>query len=75
MPIQEELSAAIGARRGAEAADSLCRACVGLFAVDAAAISLIFDGANTGTLGASSTDARAYDELQFTFVESGAGPD
>jgi hypothetical protein len=69
MRIQEQLSAAIGARRGADAADSLCAACTALFDVDAAAISLIFDGTNSGTLGASSPDARIYDELQFTFGE------
>ncbi len=40
-----------------------------LFEVDAAAISLVFDGANSGTLGSSSPAARAYDELQFTLGE------
>ena len=40
-----------------------------LFDVDAAAISLVFDGANTGTLGSSGASARVYDELQFTFGE------
>jgi len=40
-----------------------------LFDIDAAAISLVFDGANTGTLGSSSASARAYDELQFTLGE------
>jgi ANTAR domain/GAF domain len=67
--IQAELSAAIGTRRGAAAADRLCEACVGLLDVDAAAISLVFDGVNSGTLGASSDAARVYDELQFTFGE------
>ena len=47
----------------------LCEACVGLFGVDAAAISLVFDGTNTGTLGACSAPARVYDELQFTLGE------
>lgn len=51
------------------AADRLCEALVDLVEVDAAAISLIFDGANSGTLGASSPGARMYDELQFTFGE------
>lgn len=60
---------AVGPSRGTEAADRLCLACVELFAVDAAAISLVFDGANTGTLGASGDVARVYDELQFTFGE------
>ena len=68
-PIQDQLSAAVGTRRGTAAADRLCEACVDLFGVDAAAISLIFDGANTGTLGASSSSARLYDELQFTLGE------
>ena len=40
-----------------------------LFDVDAAAISLVFDGANAGTLGSSGASARAYDELQFTLGE------
>ena len=50
-------------------ADRLCEACVVLFDIDAAAISLVFDGAATGTLGASGESARAYDELQFTLGE------
>jgi hypothetical protein len=69
MQIQQHLSAAIGTSRGADAADSLCTACLAVLDVDAAAISLVFDGANSGTLGASSADARIYDELQFTFGE------
>ena len=40
-----------------------------LFDVDAAAISLVFDGANAGTLGSSGASARRYDELQFTLGE------
>ena len=40
-----------------------------LFGVDAAAISLVFDGTNVGTLGASGVSARVYDELQFTLGE------
>lgn len=40
-----------------------------LFEVDAAAISLVFDGANTGTLGSSSEHARTCDELQFLLGE------
>ena len=69
VPVHQQLSAAVGARRGTAAADRLCQACVELFDVDAAAISLIFDGANTGTLGASSAPARLYDELQFILGE------
>ena len=40
-----------------------------LFDIDAAAISLVFDGASTGTLGSSGASARVYDELQFTLGE------
>ena len=40
-----------------------------LFDIDAAAISLVFDGASAGTLGASGAPARMYDELQFTLGE------
>ena len=60
---------AMGDARGVAAADRLCVACVGLLDVDAAAISLVFDGANVGTLGASGVEARSYDELQFTLGE------
>ena len=69
MAIQEKLRAAIDGRRGAAAADSLCEACVMLFDIDAAAISLIFAGVTSGTLGSSGTAARTYDELQFTLGE------
>jgi hypothetical protein len=67
--IHEQLLAAVGDRRGVGAADRLCEACVVLFGVDAAAISLVFDGTNVGTLGASGVSARVYDELQFTLGE------
>jgi GAF domain/ANTAR domain len=67
--IHEQLLAAVDGRRGVDAADRLCEACVMLFDIDAAAISLVFDGASSGTLGSSSTAARSYDELQFTFGE------
>lgn len=40
-----------------------------LLDVDAAAISLVLDGANTGTLGSSGAPARTYDELQFLLGE------
>ena len=40
-----------------------------LFDIDAAAISLVFDGASSGTLGSSGAPARMYDELQFTLGE------
>lgn len=69
MVIHEQLLAAVGDQRGVGAADRLCEACVTLFDIDAAAISLIFDGANNGTLGASGPPARVYDELQFILGE------
>ena len=69
MTIHEQLLAAVGGERRLEAADRLCRACVTLLAVDAAAISLVFDGANAATLGSSGPLARIYDELQFTLGE------
>ena len=67
--IREQLLAAVEGRRGVDAADRLCEACVTLLDIDAAAISLVFDGANTGTLGSSDAHARIYDELQFTLGE------
>ena len=67
--MHERLLAAVEGKRGVEAADRLCEACVTLFEVDAAAISLIFDGVNKGTLGSSSAPARRYDELQFILGE------
>jgi len=42
---------------------------VTLFGIDAAAISLIFAGVASGTLGSSGAAARIYDELQFTIGE------
>jgi GAF domain-containing protein/ANTAR domain-containing protein len=67
--IQEQLLAAVDGHRGAKAADRLCEACVVLLNIDAAALSLIFDGATTGTLGSSSDSARRLDEVQFTVGE------
>jgi ANTAR domain len=40
-----------------------------LLGIDAASISIVFDGASTGTLGASGEHARACDELQFILGE------
>ena len=40
-----------------------------LMDIDAAAISLVFDGTNSGTLGSSGPPARIYDELQFLLGE------
>jgi hypothetical protein len=67
--IHEQLLAAVDGRRGVAAADRLCEACVVLLDIDAAAISLVFDGASSGTLGSSGAHARTYDELQFTLGE------
>jgi hypothetical protein len=67
--IHQQLLAAVEGRRGVDAADRLCEACVNLFDIDAAAISLVFEGANVGTLGSSGASARRYDELQFTLGE------
>lgn len=69
MAIHEQLLTAVDGRRGVEAADRLCEACVVLFDVDAVAISLVFNGASSGTLGSSGEPARMYDELQFTLGE------
>jgi hypothetical protein len=67
--IDEKLRAAVDGQRGVAAADSLCEACVMLFDMDAAAISLVFAGVTSGTLGSSGATARIYDELQFTLGE------
>ncbi len=69
MPFVDQALPVVGDERGAAAADRLCQACVTMFAVDAAAISLVFDGSNAGTLGASDPAARTMDELQFTMGE------
>ncbi len=63
------LLAAVNGRRGAQAADDLCAACVQLIGVNAAAVSLVFDGAAYATLGVSGPSAQSYDELQFTMGE------
>jgi GAF domain-containing protein/ANTAR domain-containing protein len=67
--IHDQLLAAVDGRRGVDAADRLCEACVTFLDIDAAAISLVFDGASSGTLGSSGGPARVYDELQFTLGE------
>lgn len=51
------------------AADRLCATCVALLDVDAATLSLVFSGDNSGTFGASDAPARTYDEVQFTLGE------
>jgi hypothetical protein len=72
--IREQLIAVVGDEHGADAADRLCEACVALLGVDAAVMSLVFDGAHAVTLGASGPTARVLDELQFTLGE-GPGVD
>jgi hypothetical protein len=67
--IEDQLRAAVGEQRGTDAADRLCEVCVSLLDVEAAAISLVYDGANIGTLGASGALGRVCDELQFTLGE------
>jgi ANTAR domain/GAF domain len=69
MTVHEQLLAAVDGRRGSDAADRLCEACVSLLDIDAAAISLIFDGVSSGTLGSSGDTARRLDEFQFIFGE------
>src|SRR5699024_8304243 len=66
---QAELLAAMGDTRGTTAANRLCERCATLCGVDAAALALVGDRAHTGTVGASDTHARRYDELQFTLGE------
>lgn len=64
------LTAALsGPGGGREAADRLCGACVDLLGVDGAALSVIYDGTLSRSLGASSLISRELDELQFTFGE------
>ena len=67
--VHDHLLTAVAGRRGVDAADRLCEACVVLFDIDAAAISLVLDGASSGTLGSSGAAARMYDELQFMLGE------
>lgn len=68
------MRAALGGLCGADAADLICQACVALLDVPAAAISLVCDGANVATLGASGDLARTLDEAHFT-VGEGPGLD
>ena len=62
-------AAVVGALPGIPAANELCLASVGLFGVDGAAVSMVFDGASRGTFGSSSETSRRLDEYQFTFGE------
>lgn len=65
-----ELSTAVtNAAPGRPAADELCSACVGLFGIDGAAVSMVYRGSSWGTFGSSSAASRRVDEHQFTFGE------
>jgi hypothetical protein len=70
-----------GAGRAATVADRLCNACVEFLGVDGAAVSVIYDGVVSRSLGASGALSRELDEMQFTLGEgpcleavSGSGP-
>jgi hypothetical protein len=68
--MRTELRQAVAqAGSGRAAADNLCHACVGLFDLDGAAVSLIYEGASRGTFGSSSESSRRVDEYQFTYGE------
>lgn len=68
--MRTELHQAVAqAGTGRDAADNLCHACVGLFDLDGAAVSMIYDGSSRGTFGSSSERSRRVDEYQFTFGE------
>lgn len=68
--IRAELNAAMSSSApGIETADELCATCVGLIGVDGAALSMVYQGASTGTFGSSSEASRRLDEYQFTFGE------
>ncbi len=68
--LRDELMAAVsGGGRGRDVADRLCGVCVDVLEVDGAALSIIYDGALSRSLGASSEISRELDELQFTLGE------
>lgn len=68
--MRSELHAALaGSAPGSRAADALCATCVSLFDMDGAAVSVVMDGAPSGTFGSSSETSRQMDEYQFTFGE------
>ncbi|WP_299057377.1 GAF and ANTAR domain-containing protein [uncultured Nocardioides sp.] len=68
--IRSELNASLSsAAPGLSTADALCATCVGVLDVDGAAMSVILDGASSGTFGSSNETSRRLDEYQFTFGE------
>ncbi|MDX1893417.1 GAF and ANTAR domain-containing protein [Mycolicibacterium sp. 050158] len=74
MSLLTQMRTALGGLCGIDAADLICQTCVALLDVPAAAISLVCDGANVATLGASGDLARTLDEVHFT-VGEGPGLD
>lgn len=69
--MRDRLVEAVDDGHGRAAADRLCTACVSLFDIEAAAMSLMYDGAANEMLGTSGSLARAVDEMEFT---TGEGP-
>lgn len=68
--MRSELNAVMSSSApGLPSADALCDTCVGLFDVDGAAVSMVYDGMSWGTFGSSSPASRRLDEYQFTFGE------
>lgn len=68
--VRDGLTAALaGSGRGHAAAERLCGACVEFLGVDGAALSIIYDGAISRSLGASDQLSRELDDLQFTLGE------
>jgi len=66
--VRAGLTAAVAESGGGAAADRLCACCVGLLAVDGAALSLLSGGA-LYSVGLSGSGISAVDELQFTLGE------
>jgi hypothetical protein len=70
--MRAELGAAMArSAPGLSTANELCTTCVALLGVDGAAISMVLDGASSGTFGSSGQASRRLDEHEFTF---GQGP-
>lgn len=68
--VRAGLTAALDGARGVRAVtERLCAACVDLLEVDGAALSVIYDGVLSRSLGASSALSTELDELQFTLGE------
>lgn len=68
--MRAELTAVLSNNQpGIATADELCTTCAGLVGVDGAVLSMVYQGASTGTFGSSSQASRRLDEYQFTFGE------